>query len=203
MLSDSPNGKLQKSGRNRPIEAATKLRWSDRQKIEAVTTFLMLGGNVIMTSVTSGIPEDTIYKWKATEWWNTMVNDLKQEERLVLSSKLKKVVDKSWDVVADRLEQGDWIYDQKKGEMRRKPVSLRDAANVAKEATNIREKLDMAENFTVQADQIEDKLTKLAKAFSDLAKGIKPPEPAEDIEYVELVNPENEDAVHEKREEGL
>ena len=201
MLSDSPRYKPMKGGKNRPLVAETNKRWSDRQKIECVTTYLMLGGNIIMTAATTSIPEQTIYQWKKTEWWNTMVNDLKQEERLVLSTKLKKVMEKSWEVVGDRLEHGDWIFDQKKGELVRKPVSLRDAAKVANDSVILREKLNMNESFTVHADQVEDKLAKLAKAFADLAKGINHDTgPVEDIAYVE----QGEDnAVDDEWEEGL
>lgn len=210
LLSDSPLLKSVRSGKNRPKGAVTSIRYSDRQKIEAVTTFLMLGGNVIMTCATLGIPEYTIYQWKKTEWWNTMVNDLKHEERLVLSSKLKKVMEKSWEVVGDRLEYGDWQLNQKTGELVRKPVSMRDAAKVATDSIMIREKLDMNESFTIHADQIEDKLSKLAKAFSDLAKGVVHETPVEDIEYVERVDldlQENTNALDDREEwqdgEGL
>jgi TRAP-type mannitol/chloroaromatic compound transport system substrate-binding protein len=96
-------------------------------------------------------------------------------------------MEKSWDVVSDRLQHGDWIYDQKAGELRRKPVSLRDAAKVANDTALLRERMDMNENFTVAADQIEDKLTKLAKAFSDLSKGKLEAPQAEDIAFVEEV----------------
>lgn len=201
MLSDSPRYKPMKGGKNRPIAVETNKHWSDRQKLEAVTTYLMLGGNVIMTCATTQIPEQTIYKWKKTEWWNTLVNEIKQEERLILSTKLKRVMEKSWEVVGDRLEHGDWQLNQKTGELVRKPVSMRDAAKVATDSVILREKLDMNESFTVHADQIEDKLAKLAKAFQDLAKGVKPPPPVEDIEYVEQVG--EEDALDDKWEEGL
>lgn len=197
MLSDSSYFSKMKSSRNRPLDVAQK-RWSDRQKIECVTTYLLLGGNVILTSSTMKIPEQTIYYWKKSEWWNKLVNEIKQEERLTLSTKLKKVVDKSWDIVSDRLENGDFIYDQKKGELIRKPVSMRDAVKVANDSVMIREKLEMNDNFTVAADQIEDKLTKLAKAFTDLAKGVKPEEQVEDVDFVER---EGEDIALDDREE--
>jgi transposase-like protein len=183
MFTDVEDRKSKK--RLRGVDSVGK-HWSDKQKLEAVTTYLMLGGNLRLTSYTLKIPDQTLYMWKKSEWWNKLVSEVKQEERLTVSSRLKKVMDKSWDVVADRLEHGDWIYDQKAGELRRKPVSLRDAAKVANDASLLRERLDMNDNFTVAADQIEDKLSKLAKAFTDLSKGITKPETvAEDIEFVE------------------
>ena len=193
MFTDVEDRKSKK--RLRGVDSVGK-HWSDKQKLEAVTTYLMLGGNLRLTSYTLKIPDQTLYMWKKSEWWNKLVSEVKQEERLTVSSRLKKVMDKSWDVVADRLEHGDWIYDQKAGELRRKPVSLRDAAKVANDASLLRERRDMNDNFTVAADQIEDKLSKLAKAFTDLSKGITKPEVvAEDIEFVE----EDQNAMDDQR----
>lgn len=206
MLTDSSYAKNHKS-KNRAVNAETNKRWSDRQKIECVTTFLALGGSVALTSAALKIPEQTIWVWKRSEWWHDMVSEIKQEERLELSTKIKKIVEKSWEIVGDRLENGDFIYDQKKGELIRKPVSLKDAAKVANDSVVLREKLELNENFTVANDQIEDKLAKLAKAFQDLAKGVVHQPPAEDIEFVEQVasdGDEGEDsAMDEGREEGL
>lgn len=175
--------------------------YSDRQKIEAVTTYLMLG-SISLTAAALKMSEHTLMYWKKSDWWNDLVQEMKREENLVLSNKIKKIVDKSWDVVADRMEKGDWIYDQKTGQLVRKPVSMRDASKVAMDSVMLREKLNMNENFTVAADQIEDKLTKLAKAFGDLAKGIKPEEPIEDIEYVEVIEDGDggeENSIHAER----
>jgi hypothetical protein len=201
-LADGPRAKTYKI-KSRSISDVNK-HYSDRQKIEAVTTYLMLG-SLPLTAAALKMSEHTLIAWKRSEWWKDLVQEIKREENLVLSNKIKKIVDKSWDVVADRMEKGDFIYDQKTGKLKRKPVSMRDANKVAMDSVLLREKLNMNENFTVAADQIEDKLTKLAKAFGDLAKGIKPEEPVEDIEYVEVVNSEeNTDAIHEEeRPEGL
>ena len=82
-------------------------------------------------------------------------------------------MDASLVLVQDRLENGDWIYDQKEGELRRKPVSMKDAGKLAMDAANLRAKMNIQENHTVAAEHVEDKLAKLAKAFSDLANGKK------------------------------
>lgn len=184
MLTDNEKMKDVRKSKNRPILAETPLHWSDKQKMEAVTTYLMLGGNLNLTSATLRIPYHTLYTWKSTEWWNKLVGEVRKEERLTLSTKLKKLMEKSWDAVEDRITNGDYIYDQKAQQMVRKPVALRDVAKVANDTALLREKMEMTENFTVAADQIEDKLSKLAKAFSDLSKGVSTG-PVEDIPYVE------------------
>lgn len=202
-LSDAPRAqKYYKVKARKPGETG---QYSDRQKIEAVTTYLMLG-SVSLTAAALKMSEHTLITWKKSDWWHDLVSEMKREENLVLSNKIKKIVDKSWDVIADRMEKGDFIYDQRTGQLKRKPVSMRDVSRVAIDSAMLREKLNMNENFTVAADQIEDKLSKLAKAFSDLAKGVKPKDPAEDIEYVEVLgeNGEGEEnSIHEEWPEGL
>jgi transposase-like protein len=182
------------------VSAETNKRWSDTQKIEAVTTYLMLGGNLSQTSKALKIPLQTLNVWKYSEWWNHLERDVRKEERLTLSTKLKKVMDLSLEVASDRLERGDWIYDQKAGELRRKPVSMRDASKLAMDAANLRTKMDLNENHTIANEEISSKLEKLAEAFTNLSKGIKvTQEEVEDIEFVEEVI----DALHEERSEGL
>ena len=199
MLSDSVHRKNQKSPRNRSVTATPNKFWSDRQKLECVTTFLMLGGNAALTARQLKIPVETIYIWKRTDWWKECVDEIRKEERILLSTKLKNVMDVSWNVVEDRLQNGDWIYDQKAGELRRKPVSVRDAGKIAIDAANLRTKMDIQESHTVANEQIEEKLSKLAQAFTNLSKGITNNQAVEDIEFKE----ESRNALHEARETGL
>lgn len=201
MLSDGSVFKDKKSSKNRATGAVMK-RWSDRQKIEACTTYFMLGGNLSLTAEKLKIPHETLRTWKKTDWWKELEDDIRREERLTLSTKLRNLMDASLTLVQDRLEHGDWIYDQKEGELRRKPVSMKDAGKLAMDAATLRTKMNIQENHTVAAEHIEDKLNKLAKAFSDLANGKKlETSEAEDIEYVELE--EETDALHEEWKTGL
>lgn len=181
--------------KNRPVDAPTNKRWSDKQKLETVQTYFMLGGNLTLVGKTLGIPYPTLQVWKASEWWHNLEDEFRKEEKIQLSTKLKKIADTGLSVIADRMEKGDWVINQKTGELVRRPVLMKDAAKVAMDASNLRTKLDLGENHTVSAEHIEDKLNKLAKAFSDLARGVTNQEAAETIEYTE-----NPDAVHEERE---
>jgi len=166
-LSDNPERQGQPSG---PVRAITKEGkwWSDSQKIEAVKTFLMTG-NVAMTARILKIPEFTLRKWTKSVWWHEILDDLKQEEELVLSARLKKIVDKSFDVIEDRLENGDFVYDQKSGQMRRKQVAMRDAHKVAIDLVDKREKLLGKNGVKVSEEAVADKLLKLAEKFAELA----------------------------------
>lgn len=204
MLSDSEYYKQVRSSRKRAV-STENARWSDRQKIECVTTYFLLGGNVKLTAEKLKIPYETVRTWKKTDWWKELEDDIRREERLTLSTKLRNLMDASLMEVEDRLKNGDWIYDQKVGELKRKPVSMKDAGKLAMDAANLRTKMDIQENHTVAAEHIEEKLSKLAKAFTDLAQGKRLDlENAEDIPFVEQISEEStQDAIHEERQEEL
>jgi hypothetical protein len=157
--------------------------WSDSQKIEAVTTYLKLG-NITRTSEVLKIPRPTIVSWRATEWWKDLEKDLRAEENLVLSSTMKGLVDKSLLAVEDRLDKGDWVYDNKQGKAVRKPVSMKDALSVSTNLIDKRMAIASTESYTVANDSIAEKLSKLAKSFEEFASA-KPVVNVTDVIFVE------------------
>lgn len=185
MLSDKPSKQSVKSGPRRSVKKAYK-HWSDSQKIEAVTTYLALGGSPTKTCEILQIPQQTLYEWKRQEWWHRVEQEIKKEEKLTLSYNLKNVIDRSIHLIADRLENGDWIYDNKTGKLLRKPVPMKDAARVASDMIDKRLKIEQAETFTVAQENIQEKLAQLAKSFSELADK-KPVLIAQDVEFTEKV----------------
>jgi hypothetical protein len=194
-LSDNEITKNVPSKRRRAVDG-TGRRWSDSQKIEAVTTYLMLG-NLSLTAATLKIPRDTLKVWKASEWWKTMENELRVQDDLQISNKLKKILDKSIDVISDRLENGDFIYDTKSGEILRKPVSMKDANSVAKDMSDRRDVLidRHISGSSVTADKITETLNSLAASFAKIAQQTNPVPvtiEAEDVEYTEDNDAPNE-----------
>lgn len=166
-ISDNPERREQKSTRARAVSAEGKW-WSDSQKLETVKTWL-LTGNLRLTANVVKVPEDTVRRWAKSTWWAQIVDDLHQEDQLLLSARLKKIVDKSFDVIEDRLDKGDFVYDQKTGQMRRKPVNMRDAHKVGVDLVDKREKLLAGHGPTASEEQVADKLLKLAEKFAELA----------------------------------
>jgi hypothetical protein len=126
-------------------------------------------GNLPTVAASLGIPFDTVKTWRYSRWWNELVNELRTENAIKLSNRLKKIAEKALDVTLDRLENGDWIYDQKTGEMKRKPVVMRDAMNVAAGLLDRQAKLDDKPQDEAAKQQIQDRLTALADAFAKMA----------------------------------
>ena len=170
MLSDSPSKQSKKSKRQRSITAPTNKQWSDGQKLEAIQSWLLLG-NLALTARILGIPEVTLRLWKQSVWWKDAVAEIKSQEKIELSSKMKKLVNASISVVEDRLINGDFQFDQKSGEVIRKPVNMKDAHRVAMDMQERQELLDRA--LTGEVDNgdegIQSRLLKLAEQFADMA----------------------------------
>lgn len=196
MLTDSLH-----QSRNSPRDrrAGKNSGWySDRQKIDAVQTYLMVG-NLAETARILNINEVTVRSWKSSDWWHELTEEMKKQDNILLNKKLKSIANKSLELMQERLDQGDWIYDQKTGELRRKPVTLKDATSATTAVLTLQEKLNEKENFSVAQEHIEQKLSKLAEAFTKLSRGERL-EAVEDIPFVEEVE---HDAVHEERKEEL
>jgi hypothetical protein len=124
----------------------------------------------------------------------------------VLSARMKSLVEASQTIVAQRLETGDPILNQKTGEIVYKPVSMKDAHKVAVDLIDRKKELDKLttdDGPTEQRD--DDKLERLAERFAEMAtKSIETQmnkRRTVDVEFADVV--ENDNAVYDEREEGL
>lgn len=205
-LTDNERAKQEDRAKRRSIEDTSK-RWSDQQKMEAIQSYLALG-NLALTARVLGIPEITLRVWKASDWWKDVVEDLKRQEKIVLSNRMKKLVEASHTIVAQRLESGDPILNQKTGEIIYKPVSMKDAHKVAVDLLdrqNILEKATNEDSGTPEGD--DNKLEKLAERFAEMAtKSIEKnfdKRRTIDVGAVEISQRDNDNAVHEERETRL
>lgn len=142
---------------------------SDKQRIELVQLYLSTG-NLALTAATLGIPESTARRWKAAQWFKDMVNDFKIEDNMVLDAKLKKVVEMSTDALLDRIEGGDYQYDQKTGRMIRKPINARDASKITVDIIDRRDILQGKRAPELDgAKKTIEKLALLAQEFARFA----------------------------------
>lgn len=111
-------------------------------------------------------------------------------KRVGQATKLSKIVDKALDSIDDRLDNGDFILNNKTGEVVRKPVGLRDAVNAA---SALMQRAEVIENMnkqerTIEATQsIEDQLKLLANEFARFNN--KGKLSAEDIPFTETPAP--------------
>lgn len=169
--------------------------WSDKTK--AVQLY-MLNGNMKLVSELTNISYDTLCDWKKTEWWATVVEELRAAAKAKRGTKLSTIIDTSLELVQDRLENGDWIYDQKTGKLVRKPVSLKDVTQVTNNLMDKQIKMEeLADRLDNNKATVQETLAMLAKEFQKLNRN-KQKAVATDIDFKETTS-----AVYEEREEGL
>lgn len=172
--------------------------WPIEKKIEVVSQYLILG-NMSLVSAVTGVNHQLIREWKGQPWWKEVETQVRATENLQMDNKLSKIVDKSLDAVLDRVEHGDFVYDNKSGQIKRKPVNMKDVAKVSVDLLTKRELLrgNATERKEVTQVSVADQLKELALEF---ARWQKPQQP---LELVERIEQDEDDDFHEEWEEGL
>ena len=170
------------------IPHARNASWPVEKKIEAVTTWLALG-NLRQVAAVTGVSYGMIKQWRIQPWWKELEAEVVASRRIASATKLSKIVDKSLDVIDDRLANGDFIYNSKSGEIHRKPVTLRDAttaANALMQRAAIIEKMNKDEQVVEATQTIQEQLQSLALEFAKFNR--KGPVSAENIDFREIEN---------------
>lgn len=155
--------------------------WREDQKIEAVAQYLLLGKMTEVSRVT-GIPRETLYKWKATDFWTNTEADIRKQTSQELQGKLGKIVEKSLKVVEDRLDRGDFVYDPKSGSIKRIGVRASVANQITKDAIDrkiLLEKLsnkgsNSEEAVAVRLASLKEEFLKFVKAKAVDVEEVKP-----------------------------
>lgn len=189
MLSD--RAKHLKSPKKRTADMVNK-RYSDNQKLESLKLWLVTG-NLRVVSASLEIPYKTLQEWRYSTWWAEMASDIKAEGHLQLSNRLKTIAEKALEVTLDRLENGDFMYDQKTGQVIRKQVTMKDAHVVASSLLDKSLKLQDTPMDEVEKHKVQDTLSALAAAFEQFANKNRK----------NVIDVEVSDAVHDEWKEKL
>lgn len=145
------------------------MTWGESKKIEAVTTYLILG-KMPLVAQTIGVPLPTLKLWKQQQWWSDLINEVTCEGDLELDAKLAKRIDKALNLVNDRLDNGDFQYDPKTGSFVRRPVNIRDGWKVASEMIDRRWLIRKQPKEQASQEAVGDILKNLALEFASMAK---------------------------------
>jgi len=145
-----------------------KSQWTHNQKLQAVSTYLMLG-NLSETAIVTGIPLPTLKLWKTSDWFKEFALQLQTEDVQQMDSNLKRVVDKALKAVEDRLDLGDAQYDQKTGEITRVPIKAHVALKITTELLTKQEKLREVPIKEELEKTIDDRLLRLSEEFARFA----------------------------------
>lgn len=181
----------QKPGRNSETGA-----WNIEKKLEVVGQWLIMG-NMKLVAAHSGVEYNLIRKWKGQPWWPEMVAELRATQNIEMDTKITDIIQKSLDATYDRVVNGDYVYDQKSGEILRRPAPLRDVHRVAADLLQRRELLrgKFEDAGGDKAMSVEEHLKILA---ANMSKWFEKEQKQPVIELEEI-----EDAVYAQRAEGL
>lgn len=118
----------------------------------------------------TGINENTIRAWRTSEWWPEMLERIHAQHDEETVSKFTNIVDKSLEIVQDRLINGDFGYNKETGELYRKPVSLRDATVAGAIIVDKRQLLRGKPTSRSESIGVDQRLAKLAEEFKKFSK---------------------------------
>jgi hypothetical protein len=155
--------------RSKKNTALDKGWWPQKKRLEVVTTWLALG-SLAETSRICNVPLDTCNRWKASDWWAKLVQDIQSGEGQKTDAKMTKVIDKALDLIVSRIEEGDYQFDQKTGKIIKIPLKVRDLERVASGLFDKRQLIRKQPTSIKSSDlnQLE-RLSNLAKQFAEFA----------------------------------
>ena len=157
--------------------------WAKR--FDVVARYMLLGNGKLVAEQT-GVSYDTLMDWRQSDWWPEVVQQLRRQGKKKTSDTLVKVVENSLDIVSERLDQGDWVLNQKTGKLVRKPVTAKDAAQIA---NNLLQRQIQVEDIVYavenKQESVKDTLAMLAKEFQKLNRNTSKKETI-DVEMKEV-----------------
>jgi hypothetical protein len=152
-------------------KAGTPGWWSDKERLQAVSAYVVLG-KVTLVAATTGIPEDTLRKWKMASWWKEAEDEIRRSNKIELSGKLSRIVDATLVQLEDRVANGDYFYNPKTGKFDRKPINASQASKITNDLvdkTLLLEKTATQERITeegldLRLKKLRDEMVRFAKA---------------------------------------
>jgi hypothetical protein len=144
--------------------------WSDKERYQAVSTYLILG-KFALTAAATGIPEETLRRWRLAPWWKEAVDEIKKSSKIELNAKISNVINKSLEVLSDRLDNGDFFFNPKTGAFDRKGINASVASRIANDLiqkTVVLDKEIVQERETPEG--LDDRLKKLAEEMVRFSK---------------------------------
>ena len=189
--------------------------WSETKKQKAVCLWVA-GIPLTQIAVELNVPHETIKGWRTTTWWNDIAKDLRSEESQKLDAKLTKILDKSLENIMDRLENGEFIYDQKTGKVKRAPTKLRDSTVAFNTLMDKRSLIRKEPTKIVEQQSTAQQLENLAKQFEQFVTGKIKEEKLKDVVAEFIIDDtvqqdedgtyyvkDTDDALHDQRETRL
>jgi hypothetical protein len=132
----------------------------------------MITGSAAAVERKTGVSDATIGEWRKTDWWLDMQADLQDQYEDAIRAKMNAVIDKAFDETMERLENGDVIYDSKRGSQVRVPVKAKDAMTIGAIGYDKR-RISLNMPTSINANAASGQIENLAKQFAELSQNFQ------------------------------
>lgn len=134
-------------------------------KVDAVTCWTVTA-NLRTVSEILNIRFETLSKWKQQPWWYDLAAQIKQEKQEQLDAGMSAVIDKSMQLLNDRLENGDVVVNAKTGAIIRSPMSVQATVNTLKNVFDKRQLIRNEPTSISRSESTDERLKRLSEEFA-------------------------------------
>lgn len=147
--------------------------YSDRIKLKAVKLWLQ-SGSLPYVAKTLNVPYNTVRAWKYySDWWEVFVREQTNENNQKKDATLETLITASYNVLQNRLDNGDIILDSRTGELINVPLKGKDVATISRTLHQQQKDIREAPVQAAARQATNEMLIDLAKQFAQIAKGNK------------------------------
>jgi len=159
-----------------------------REKRLQVISDYLLNPNLAEVSRKHDIPYVTLVTWKDTEWWISAAEEMLSNYQEELKAKQRKILERTYSELEDRLENGDEIFDKEAGLVRVK-VKANHLATIADVTLKANQLLNNrpTQISNVNIDSLADKLRDITLN----ARDITPKTEALEVNYKDIDQKDN------------
>ena len=93
--------------------------YSQEKRLAFVNDYL-LDPNLAAVCRKHDVPYQTAFQWKSKSWWHNMVEEILLNYKDELLAKQRQIINKTYDEIGERLENGDESYIPNEGHVRTK-----------------------------------------------------------------------------------
>ncbi len=113
-------------------------QYTDEQRREVIAVYAV-SGNQTDVSKRLGIPRITVQNWVVSEWGQTLIKEIRQQNSDLMVAGYTNIVKAAIERTQEGLERGDYIGMDADGEPLYRPVGAKDAMVIAGIATDKRQ----------------------------------------------------------------
>lgn len=144
-----------------------------KEELEHAAVIYLATGDYKVAASLSKVPEHQIRSATKTDWFREVAAQFREENKAQLDAKFSAIIDTALGELAERLANGDHVYNARADKLVRKPVGAKELAIIT--AVNVdKRQLMRGEATSISQSNSTPKLEQLAERFERLANIRRP-----------------------------